>query len=70
MVLFTPQDPVNFNNHMKHGTYFQRAYRLGRKSDIAEWYNICFIKMGTRRCAVGEEKRDMKNRVRLDGTVR
>ena len=30
--------------------------KIPRKSAIAEWYDTCFVKMGTRRC-VWEEKR-------------
>lgn len=66
--------PVSFENPIKHGTYFQRAYRLGRKflrkSAIAKWYDIYFIKRGTGRGAVTEEKKEMKNRVRMGRAVR
>ena len=55
---------MSFENHIKQGTYFQRAYRLGRKilrtSAITEWYDTCFIKLGTGRYAVREERKDMK----------
>lgn len=56
---------MSFDKHVKQGAYFQRAYRVGRKilrtSAIAEWYDTCFIKIGTGRCAVREERKDMKN---------
>lgn len=65
---------MNLKNHITRGTYLQRVYRLGRKilrkSATAEWYDICFIKIGTRRNAVREERKDMKNRVRMGGAVR
>ena len=52
-VIFHYIRTVDFKNHIKHETYFQRAYRPGRpilrKSAIAEWYDTCFVKIGIRR---------------------